>query len=220
MIGAFAGVNIGIFNLPKHPSTYREWYDPKLRIGSTLGISYRHSFSKRFSHHFQLRYMQYRHEYGETRYHMGTVDHERITYKIDMGPTTLHYNAITMAYFFGWRIHKKSPICLYIGHNYGLVFRNFSERNVEVTTFGKYKFVSGGNNTYTTYDQPIITQEIIPENFLSDFVTEAMAKIDAEIKISKTSSLFPSIEYSFDYAQPYIPYEQRISFFLAFHSRI
>ena len=214
-IGVIAGLNIVLFYPKDVNRNLINGGNPKLVPTTMMGLSYRHAFSPRLAHIFQLRLADHQIKYWKISSQTWHVNHERVTVKSDSGDYHIKYSEFAMNYMIGWNLNKKIGWHFYTGIQWDFTVSNRSTKTVDRIEFG----VLDGFD-FVPHDEPLFFDNETSKTYSPDAAGEILFRTDLQIKINTQWTIRPVMEFGFDPGHVQVSIKDRLAFYLEVYKKI
>lgn len=208
-IGGLVGVNEILYYPKDINGNPIRGGNPILIPDVMYGLSYHHTFSKRWSHLFQFRIANHQIKYWKYSDQTWHVDGERVIVKSDTGQYHLKYQDVCMNYMFGWTISKKTHWNIYTGMQISYTVDNQSTKTVDRYETGK---LNGFN--YIPYPEPRYFYNETLKTYSPDAEAFVLFRTDCGINLAKQWRLRPVLEFGLDIGGIYNHTNRYVAFYL------
>lgn len=197
-IGPLIGVNEILFYPNDINGNPIKGGNPTLIPDMVYGLSYHHTFTKRWSHLFQFRIADHQMKYWKSTRQFWHYNDERVIVKSDTGQYHMKYKDATMNYMFGWTVNKKARWNVYTGLQMSFTIDNQSTKTVDRLENG---YLDGFD--YVPHPQTLYFYDETFKTFSPDAEIYTSIRTDCGIALSKQWMLRPVLEYGWSISGVY-----------------
>lgn len=208
-IGPLVGINQALFypkDINKNPI---KGGNPTLIPDVMYGLSYHHTFSRRWSHIFQFRITNNQMKYWNSSKQTWHVGGERITVKSDTGLYHQQYTAASMNYMFGWAPSKKINWSIYAGVQISSTIADNTTKTVDGLENGK---LNGFD--YIPYPETLYFFDKTVKTFSQGNEGEILFRTDYGIAFGKKWMLRPALEFGIITGKSQVYINRHVAFYV------